>query len=163
MPYTAFEDAISSTSPFIWILLASGVVLLAAGAIAFLMARVFVAKAARAEATVVVTEEELKAPDGTPSGQKAKFWVAEFQDRKGLRQRLRLGESMDFKMGPLQMGNPGEEKSLPSAGSRISVLFDPDNPIRVRRDSFGELWRLPVALLAAGTLVLAVLALLWTL
>lgn len=151
----------NSMPVFGWVLLALGVAAGAAGAIAFLMTRAFVATAARAEATVVVTEDVLKdKATGAPTDYKAKFWIAEFKDRKGLLQRLQLGESMDVKMAGIQLGQ-APDPSLPSAGSKVSVLFDPNNPIKVRRDTFKELWMLPAACLAGAAVFLALAAALW--
>jgi hypothetical protein len=155
------EVSLGPVSAVVWILGAAGVVLLAVGAGTLVEARAFVAKAARAEATVVVAEESHTGPDGKPNSLKARFWVAVFTDRKGLRQSLALGVEMDAKMGPLQLGNPGKGKSLPPHGSKIFVLFDPGNPVRVKQDTFWSLWKVPIAALSLGTLVLALAVVLW--
>ena len=146
---------------FGWVLLAIGAVLVVGAAASLLTTRAFVSCAARAEATVTITERELKSAEGAQVVAKARFWVAEFQDRKGLRQQMPLGESMEAKLGPLDMGM-GDGKSLPAAGTKIGVLFDPRNPLRVRRDSFRELWLLPAGALAAGIVCLALAAALWS-
>jgi hypothetical protein len=138
-----------------WIILGGGLMALAAGIGMIVTTRGFVARAARADATVVVTEEALKnSATGEPSGFKAKSWFAEFKDRKGLTQRIHLGAAMDVKLAGMQLG-PSEDKSLPPAGSKVAVLFDPANPIKVRRDTFRELWAVPAACIGMGIFCVA--------
>ncbi len=145
----------SSSQLFILLPLVGGLVLLAVALVSFLMTRAFVAKAARAEATVVGEEKSLKHPDGTPSAASAIFWFAEFEDRKGLRQRLSLGETL--KLGPF----PILGHNFPPAGSRIGVLFNPENPWEARRDSFNETWRTATYFSAVGVVCVLLSLVMW--
>jgi len=138
-----------------WIIFGGGVMLLVGGIATFLSTRAFVSSAARTDATVVVTEEVLKnSADGTPSNFKAKVWVAEFKDRKGLAQRFHLGTALDVKLAGIQLGQE-EDGALPPAGSKVALLFNPANPVQVRRDTFRDLWRIPAICAAMGIFCVA--------
>jgi hypothetical protein len=136
----------ASVPVVLWVFAATGVVLLAAGAGMLLWTRAYVARWARAEATVVVADAKDDSGNSVPQ---AKFWHAEFTDRRGLRQSFFLGASMEIPM----MGLSAESQKFPQPGSKIPILFDPSNPKRAKRDTFGELWRTPLVVLAVGAAV----------
>lgn len=102
-------------------------------------------------------EKPFNHSDGTPSAHSAIFWFAEFEDRKGLRQRLSLGETLN--LGPFAIVG----HNFPPAGSKIGVLFNPENPREVRRDSFNETWRTAIVSSAVGVVCVLLSLVTWAL
>ena len=140
----------SSSQLFVVFALAGGLILLVVGLYFFSMTRAFVAKAVRAEGTVVGEEKPLEPSDGTPSVLNASIWFAEFQDRRGLRQRYFLGSRL--KLGPF----PAFGDNVPPAGAKINLLFDPENPVKVRRDEFNRLWGVAIVFCVIGILCILI-------
>jgi hypothetical protein len=144
----------ASVPVVLWVLPVVGVLVLVAGAGMLLWTRVDIARMARAEATVVAEAPKDEAGNKLPDAMRGMFWYAEFTDRRGKRQRFFLGASVEMNLGALKLADISIK--LPPAGSSIPILFDPNNPLRAKRDTFEALWRTPLVVLALGAAVTVV-------